>query len=79
MGILGRDLAKNMIGKKYKHFRNGNTYIVTGITFLGKEDQWGIQYIEEGKPEMVYTRPLLNFTESVELDGVLCFRFEECL
>lgn len=54
---------RQFIGTKWKHHK-GNIYTIIGPTWVGDQDEWGVQHTREGS-DVVFTRTYSNFFGSV--------------
>ena len=50
---------QRLIGKHFQH-ENGHIYTVTGFTWIGDTDEWGVVHSRR-QSDVVFTRSLRNF------------------
>lgn len=65
------------VGRIYRHFK-GNEYIVLALARDSETLVQLVVYQDCGDEEKVWVRPLALFLETVEVDGKMVRRFEEC-
>jgi hypothetical protein len=63
-------------GEVYKHYK-GDRYEVTGLAIHSNDDIWMVVYkpLYENADAELFTRPLSEWDEEVEYEGVMTRRF----
>lgn len=63
-------------GAEYMHYKSPlNTYVVSGFCILEATDEVHVLYSLATDPSIVFSRPVREFTETIELNGKKTLRF----
>lgn len=74
MNELPADVPK--VSEEYRHYK-GNAYRVVGIALDSNDDEWMVVYepMYENPVAKLFTRPLSEWSEEVEWEGMKLKRF----
>lgn len=67
------------IGERYRHFKHGTIYVITGFSWDSETLKRRVLYNAENEPskEEPWDRPEEMFYEMVEVDGKVQLRFQK--
>lgn len=68
--------AKTQIapGSRWQHYKGGS-YVVTDLVVIERTDEIGVIYRSLERPTVSFMRPLIEWQDVVEHEGVKVFRF----
>jgi hypothetical protein len=74
--IMELPIDAPQIGEKFRHYK-GDHYEVVSLALHSNDDEWMVVYkpLYENPSAPLFTRPLHEWGERVELDGVFMKRF----